>query len=157
MSEIATPRTDKAKLRIDCDDSCCEIYTYIKDGESDREYIGDAVSYNEMAKLERELATATAKVKELQGQVEGMRAVINRRHEPTIWEAPSKTYNSAYHGGDCSKHGRYYGTCASCDREMREHYSKQRTLFNYEQRLALEKLACEYTKPKESNETTNRI
>lgn len=30
---------------------------------------------------------------------------------------PKKTYDNSYHGGDCSKHGRYYGRCYSCAEE----------------------------------------
>lgn len=30
------------------------------------------------------------------------------------FEYPSKTYDPSFGGGECEKHGRYYGSCASC-------------------------------------------
>lgn len=34
------------------------------------------------------------------------------------FEYPEKTYDKSYGGGDCSKHGRYYGICHSCNRDF---------------------------------------
>lgn len=70
-----------------------------------------------------------------------MVAVIERTREDIPWDAPAKTYDTSYHGGDCSKHGRYYGTCACCDEEMRRHYADQRERFEYDRRRGLEELA----------------
>lgn len=70
-----------------------------------------------------------------------MVAVIERQREDILWEAPSKTYDKSYGGGDCSKHGRYYGTCACCNNEMHRHYKNQRERFEHERRRELEQLA----------------
>jgi hypothetical protein len=75
--------------------------------------------------------------------VRQMVAIIERQREDIPWEAPSKTYDKSYGGGDCSKHGRYYGTCACCNIEMRRHYEDQRKRFEYERRRELEQLALQ--------------
>ena len=35
-------------------------------------------------------------------------------------DPPSRTYDASYGGGDCSKHGRYYGHCHCCENDTRK-------------------------------------
>lgn len=37
--------------------------------------------------------------------------------EKVDFDYPSKTYDSSFGGGDCSKHGRYYGVCHCCKKD----------------------------------------
>lgn len=67
--------------------------------------------------------------------------LIQQTREDVPWEVPSKTYDESYGGGECSKHGRYYGRCACCDREMKMHYEHQRRRFEYDRKRKLEELA----------------
>jgi hypothetical protein len=50
-----TPLTDAARLHLECEDSCCAVYTYSQHNE---EYSGDIVRADKMADLERRLRHA---------------------------------------------------------------------------------------------------
>jgi hypothetical protein len=54
---------------------------------------------------------------------------VERRYDPEPWLAPERTWDSSYGGGDCAKHGRYYGDCYSCRSERDAHYAHQRHRF----------------------------
>jgi hypothetical protein len=42
--------------------------------------------------------------------------------EAIPFDPPSKTYEPSFGGGECSKHGRYYGICHSCRADQAKHY-----------------------------------
>lgn len=69
--------------------------------------------------------------------------VMDRQHMPTPYEPPKSTYDAAYHGGDCEKHGRWYGICYSCRREQDRHYEYQQADFDLKQKRDLRDLADE--------------
>lgn len=69
--------------------------------------------------------------------------VMDRRHVPQPWVPPHRTWEESYSGGDCDRHGRYYGQCYSCRNEQDKHYDDQREEFAYARRRELEQLADE--------------
>lgn len=60
---------------------------------------------------------------------------------PIPHEPPDKTYYESFGGGDCSKHGRYYGTCHSCRNDMRQHYEQGRISRRIEKDTAISEAA----------------
>ncbi len=67
--------------------------------------------------------------------------LMDTTYQPEPWPAPKSSYNESYHGGDCEKHGRWYGICHSCQRESRQHYEWKREEFESKQRRDLRELA----------------
>lgn len=51
--------------------------------------------------------------------------LMEKQHTPKPFDMPPKTYDKSYHGGDCSKHGRYYGICQSCEDAYKRDYANQ--------------------------------
>lgn len=87
--------------------------------------------------------TATRSPGSLDALVMRFVEIMDRQHTPTPYEPPKSTYNEAYHGGDCEKHGRWYGICHSCRREQDRHYEDQQSEFDSKQKRDLRDLADE--------------
>ena len=72
--------------------------------------------------------------------------IMDRTHNPESFEMPEKTWEPSYGGGDCSKHGRYYGRCFSCQRDSEMHYDQQYEDFLSQKMRDLQILANEARK-----------
>lgn len=74
------------------------------------------------------LADLKAAEKQIEQLREALQAYRDARAMPSYadyaaiaYTPPEKTYDSSYGGGDCSRHGRYYGGgCISCENEWRK-------------------------------------
>jgi hypothetical protein len=84
-----------------------ELDVHRVEGQSAAEAIGDMKRRAEAAEAEagrlREAAQAFLQA-----------ALMPRFGEYSGYESATYTYEKSYGGGECSRHGRYYGSCASC-------------------------------------------
>lgn len=68
--------------------------------------------------------------------------VRSPNHAPPIeWKAPERTWEPSYSGGDCSKHGRYYGHCHCCEDDFRHAHAMAQRNWEYAKRDRFEALA----------------
>jgi len=68
-------------------------------------------------------------------------AIDMEKPDPPNFEGAEKTFDSSYNGGDCSKHGRYYGICHSCRNDMKRHYEEHDREFKYQRDRAINEAA----------------
>lgn len=57
-------------------------------------------------------------------------AILDRKYEPKSWEGPDNVSRPEIGGGDCARHGRWYGICHSCQREEAVFYEDQAWAFD---------------------------
>lgn len=70
-------------------------------------------------------------LKTLEQIVQEFVEIQDRKQKETFWEFPGGTKSPDYSGGDCNKHGRWYGICHGCNTEASQHYESQRKEFEY--------------------------
>jgi hypothetical protein len=73
--------------------------------------------------------------------LEELVAIMGAECPLTEYAYPEKTFDKSYGGGDCSKHGRYYGMCHCCDAERKSAFESTRKRFEWDQESKLRNLA----------------
>lgn len=80
------------------------------------------------------------------GLVDSLKKIVaeirSDNYAPAVdWKAPERTWEPSYSGGDCSKHGRYYGHCHSCEDDLRQAQKHAQRAWEFAKRDRLEALA----------------